>query len=205
MKDISILKNEFGKFAFQVFKKKEIIYSSQYIYDDVFILDNNFETYLQQDFLLLTKDGMKGIFNAWTCNLIVPIEYMSIDMWQHHHTIVFKCFDVGGKYVLHDILGKKIINDRFQDLMWLGIYDFTQKYLYLFQNDTGVGVLSIEGNIIIPANENYLFKFHRAKDKDFLILEKTGLLLEQPTLYDVYSANGILLYQNINNYEFLGV
>ena len=205
MKDISILKNELDNFAFQVFKKGQIIYTSEYVYDEVFILDNSFETYLQRDFLLLTKDGLKGVFDAWTCTFIVPIEYLSVDIWQHHHTMIFKCFDVGGKYILRDILGKIIVNERFQDLIWLGTYEYNQKYLYLFEGDSGVGVISIEGNVIIPANDKYIFEFHRCKDKDFLILKKESVSLGQPALYDVFSCNGILLYENISNYEFLGV
>jgi len=203
MRKITILKNNNKKYSFQIIDNKVIQYTSEYIYDDVFSLENKLSDYLQEDLLLVNKNGLYGIFDCWNKELLLPILYKNIEVIQHHDTFLFLCTQINDMIVMHNNIGQKMFNDEYSNLMYIGFFNTNNKYIYLYDKNGSVGALSIDGNIIIKDSTQYSFKYYRRSDN--IILE-TILKVENEEdiiLYDIYTANGLLLFSNIDNYEFL--
>lgn len=218
VRDVSILKNEDNKFAFQILTRGEIQFTSDYIYDKVVNLENNIEHFLCEDHILLQQGGLYGIFDGWECKMIIPIEYVHIRQIQHHSTVIFIC-QLPGKagYHMRDKSGHKINLTTFKNLMYIGEYFTTNQYLYFFEDENGVGVVSTEGHIIIPSKPNYIIEhFRHNKNTDYIIIRKyvepeevledeEELEKPMPLLFDVYLADGTLRYENVTNFNFLAI
>ena len=213
IRDISILKNDDNKYAFQIFTRGVIQYTSEYEYDDIFNMENNIESFLKEDYIRLYKNGLYGVFDGWSCAIIIPIIYEYIRQIQHHPTVIFICkLPNNGGYDMRDSVGHKINLTKFKSLLYIGEYMSTNQYLYFFEDDNGVGVLSTEGHVIIPPNSEYLMEhFRHFKQNDYIIIRRKTYLGEdeEETIedyrFDIFLPDGTLFYENVNNFKFLAI
>lgn len=205
MLDVTIMKNNENKYCFQIFIKNELRYSSEYLYDDVFLLENNnnTESFLRESFILLKIGTEYGVFDGWKQRLIIPIQYKYIENRQLSSNIIFVCKKTNNKYIFLSKTGSKIIEKEFDDVMYMGYYYNIKKYLYMIKSGNNVGIMNTDGIIIVPEDEKYVFEFFY-KEGDYIVL-KLNLVGTLINFYDIYSSNGILLFSNINNYEYLGI
>jgi len=204
MREITIVKNNNNKYSFQMIDDNEIKYQSGYIYDDVFSLENKLTDFLQED-LLLVKQGEKyGIFDGWKCELIIPVEYLEIEIVQHHNIFIFISTKENNNKTIMDQYGNKMFLDDFDNVMYIGFYNINNKYLYMYQKDNKIGVISTNGEYLIQGDAKYEYEYFR--QTEYVILKK---IIEQGdekiTLYDIYSPFGNTVYENVDNYDFLNV
>ena len=207
MRNISILKNISDKYAFYVYEKSILVYSSNYIYDEIISLENKIDDFLQEDMVILKKDDLYGVFNCWTQELIINLEYLSIEMIQHHHNVIFQGLTSNNKYVLIDKYGIKLHED-IDDLIYIGFFNLTNKYLYMIKKIdelipviNRVGIITVDGQIIIEPSSSYTYTYFNGGE--FIVLEKT--IVQTIPTYDIYDASGALIYNNVDNYEFLNL
>lgn len=204
MQKITIFKNVFEKYGFSVWNKNIQIFESGYIYDDIFSLENKYKDFNKYDLIQVKKDNKYGIFNAWTLKTQIPIEYSDIRLETHHLMIVFVCITESGLIYLYDIEGN-ILNEGnpFDEVMYYGFFETNNKYLFLFKTNNKVGMISTSGNIVIEPSSNYYYEYYRRGD--YIILKNIILTGEEVVLYNIFGAHGILLYENIEDYEFLDI
>lgn len=203
MRQSITVKNSTGKFCIQVIENSEILYDTGYVYDTVYNLENQLSTYLQKDIFLIEQDGLFGVLDGVEQKLLIPIEYNKIEVKQLHTNIIFICTDNNENYQLFDNIGNNIFpyNHVFINIMYIGYYQSANKYLYMFDTNDGVGIFSTDGNIIIEPNPTYSYEYFR--EKDYLIMEKKET--DDLIFYDIFLANGKLVHENVDNYEFLNI
>ena len=194
MKDIAIIKDSNGLYYFEVYKRTDSIYRSESIYTNILILDNLFEAHHQCDLLLLTNDEGNCVFDAWQCKMIISKKYDNIKIVEHHMNIIFIC-ELDKQYYFYDINGNAIFNDAFNKYFFIG--DFYNKYMYIIENENGVGVITIDGNRLIIPDTKYIFEYYRLNN--YIVLKKHN------HMYDIFNYSGLRLYEDSKSYEMLEV
>lgn len=250
MRQILIVMDTNNKYSVQIKESGKIINKTNYIYDDIFSYENKVDDYMQEDLLLVKQNEKVGIFDTWKMEVIIPIDYKEIVVEAHHSSYTYICTTEDDDIYMIDSNNKRVFRHPFSNLIYYGHFSDTNNYLYLFERteknsddeiiSTEIGIISIDGQVIITSTDKYKFLYKRRDN--FIILTLTeGKLIpdEHPDrdkpytknmyenlqfkyepdysrhvefdgsdgtdLYDIYSSNGNLLYDHVDNYEFLKV
>lgn len=211
-REINILKNEANKYAFSIVDNNIILYTSAFIYDEVIPLYNQIDEFLETDLIKLRIGNLYGVFDGWVIMEILPINFLNIEVKVLHRFYFYICKNQDETYSFYNEDGTLINKETFYDVAYLGFFSDSQKYLYLVcqkivqgQDYTiNSGVIDLTGNTIVNITSEYVFEPLRLAD--YIVLKKVNIInYEEIIRYDIYTSNGIMLYENLIDYDWLRI
>jgi len=229
MRNFLILKDSDNKYSYRIMDNETELYYSPYIYDDIFLFENKISDYLQKDLALLQINNLYGVLDCWNNEIILNIMYNDIELLELHNLYVFKTrtdyldehnqTDADGNLLVHSNYrlfhktGSVVVDLDYSYIEWMGYYNSTYDYLFKVEIEEWdgfnaeyiykVGVIDIKGKVIVAPNVKYEIDHFRVKDYVILMIETVDIANTTIITYDIYSSNGILLYENISDYYFL--
>ena len=227
MRKFLILEDSSNKFAYQIIDDFTEIYHSPYIYDEIFCYENLISDYLQQDAIRLKIGNLYGVLNGYTNELVLDVMYDSIELQELYNIYIYQTLityedthnkrDADGNLLIHSNYrifhsdGSVIVNQDYTFIQWMGYYENTYDNLFKVEVESwngtdyvySVGVINLKGQVVVAPQEKYQKAHHRVSDYIILEIDTVDINDNIVITYDIYSCNGILLYEGVSDYFFL--
>jgi hypothetical protein len=198
---ISILQDINNKYAYVILDNDVIIYQTDFIYDEIYALDNQLDPFMEVDLVRVKIGALYGIQNTWTNTVFIPMDYTNLDILVLHNQFYITATDINDKKLIYNKNGQLINSQLYDDIKYMGLY--VNKYYFLIEQAGEVGIINNSGEIIVPKSTDYTFEYFRINN--YLVLKQTPLLGQTIFHYDIYNTHGVKLYENLLDYNFLNV